>query len=153
MAARVSKRRKGQIMNIVKQVNVNLVKELEKVKDVTYQELIKTGLRIEAKAKKNAPVQTGNLRASGYTVFGGSSNTDEGITDSYEKTRFSAATTIAKAVVKSAGKKDTVITGFSASYAPYVNGTPGNGFLFFTRAVNEETKDMVKNMQKAARIK
>ena len=48
---------------------LNVNKQTSKIKNKTKEGMISAGLHIEAEAKRNTPIDTGNLRASGYTTW------------------------------------------------------------------------------------
>lgn len=159
----MAKSRKSKIKNAIKIVNNNMSKELDKIVDLTYGELIEIGLDVQADAMAMTPIMTGNLRAGAFTIFEGSTPVTT-MTDAKEKQVFSQTVEQAKSRVDSTkSKKKMVIVGYGASYAKYIHGNPNAGktengskdgeWLFLLKAVIKNKGKMIDRMAKAGRIR
>jgi len=132
----------------VKKLLENLGEVSEKVIKGTRKGVIKAALDIEAAAKSNAPVDLGNLKASGYTV--GPEDMTGALASGFTgensgkivKARDSSVAASKKRVKKSI--MPTAMVGFGANYAIYVHELHATKGKFLERAVRENRRNTLK---------
>jgi len=152
----------------------NLNEEISGIKGRTQKGLIRAGLKIRRESMKNAPVVTGNLKASAFTVFGkgvaaGSNPSFEGENASKLATDHASLTSS----LQHGGKLEPyVYVGHSAFYTVYVHESPGAGtgtmdpntpaykqasevgtWKFLEKAIRDNEKDIVSLVKKEAEVK
>lgn len=119
---------KSRIQKKTKNIINNIGKAVAKIENKTYGELVAIGFDIQADAMDLTPIVTGNLRASAYTIYEGSTPTAGGNIDSETAQLFSQSVQKGKGIIDSMGKnRKAVIVGFSANYAVYIHGNPNAG--------------------------
>ena len=106
----------------------NLGLEIVRMKKVTQAGLIAGGFRILRNAQERVPVQLGNLRSSGFIVWGATARYGKAYKgDDAEEIRAGVESTVAEArkdvtsLKISTGGSPTVEIGFGAYYALYVH--------------------------------
>lgn len=108
--------------------------------------LIKAGLLIEREAKKNCPVDLGNLKASGYTVAYNKPLPSVSVKDdpSGKITRAVKKSMTHSKIEVAEDKGFTVIVGFGANYALYVHELHASKGKFLEKAVRENRDRILK---------
>lgn len=111
----------------------NLNKEVRKIEGATVAGLAVAGAAVKRDAVKNAPLVTGNLRASSFLTFPGGSDVGAGREGGKEqgdtKARQERVVSVSKSRVEKASKttKPFVEVGFAAIYAMAVHENPRAG--------------------------
>lgn len=163
-------------------VQMNLNREITKIKGRSLEGLISGAIIIRRDMDKTAPlipVDTNNLRASAFitTIKGVVAETDQSgeITDDEVRNDYSRAVGEAQSMVVSTGEP-TVVMGFGANYALFVHEMvganfagnperakrtkkkkylrrPGAGAKFFEESINRNKDAVLMEVQKHARIR
>lgn len=152
----------------MEKVMKNLQKEIEKIEGFTMKGLIRSVIIIRRDMEKTAPlvpVDTGNLRASFFSVAG-RTFFQEPLTETPVKFKgedadqlsFDHAAVIqyAKSVV---GSKLIVMFGFSANYATWAHEAvdykfkrPGSGAKFMESAISRNKDVILKEIKKSVKL-
>lgn len=157
--------RKSRINKSTKNIINNIGRAIATIEKKTYAELVQIGFDIQGDAMDLTPVATGNLRASAYTIFEGSTPTAGCGIDSETAQLFSAAVQKGKSRISSMrANRKVVIVGFSANYAIYIHGNPNAGksgakgsstdgtWLFFLKALHKNKGKILKRIATKGKI-
>lgn len=144
----------------------NIMRNLQHAADkiegkLTMKGLIEAGIIIRRDMDPLIPIDTGNLRASWFTVTA-HTNTGEGRfkgeNAAQEKSRHEQAKAAGKALA-TAHRKPIMLMGFSASYAIPVHERPGVTFRkksaepkFFEKSLNRTKDQVLHTLQQNAKI-
>ena len=139
-------------MSLIKVIGLSAVtkaitgkqKEIEKG---AVRGLIKAGLIIERDAKKNAPVDTGNLKASGFTLWR-KSDVTVGPFEGRDASKVADDTGDLVSRLRAVLKKNQVAVGFGANYGLYVHELHAEKKRFLLKAIKKNKARILKVMSK-----
>jgi HK97 gp10 family phage protein len=135
------------------QLLANIDNTNKKMKKNARQGLIKAGNKVHRQAAKNAPRDTGNLRASGFTYIKGgrepaNMNIKVPAKGNVDTTALQEGFNLTKRLAKNESKHDLdLVVAFGAYYAIYVHELHSSNSKFLERAykeLQEKILDIIK---------
>jgi hypothetical protein len=147
-------------------------KASEKVEIVTLRGLLEAGLMVKGEAQKITPVQTGNLKASAYVIWGGGSNAFGNPNRNTSKIKYRSNPTAKNKKVK-AGEENVVRehaavlnhrmksslepfteVGYTANYAAKVHERTGVSHAkFLEQAFQQNSRRIIAILKKHAKLR
>lgn len=139
----------------------NLNERIRSVSSASRKGLIRAGLLIQREAQRRTPVDTGNLRASAFTVWTGGSNVGgeaqgrgggrfRGTRGEQTAMEFASTAQRTASQLSTNPDKPDVMVGFGASYALFVHERPARHVVgtvkFLEKAVAENTDAIVRTV-------
>jgi len=143
-------------------IMINLNKQIALIEGRTQGGLSTAALLIKARALKQTPVDTGNLRASAYVVGGDTGAQNYFSRQMSERLKRGMATEYVGGVsprieARKKTKQPWAVVGYTASYAIYVHEMENvrheiGNWKFLHNAIAESEKDILKIIKRSAKI-